>query len=83
MTLGGVAYDFVDPQSLDYRELLALSADGTNGKLIQSLQRIVADGRADDFLANKLPPFKLTKLFDAYMAHYGLNVPEAAGSPPS
>lgn len=73
--LGERVYELDDPESLDYRDLMAAfrALDGGDPEL--GIQVLVRQEDRDEFLANEIPTWKLQKLFEGYLKHFGLPSP--------
>lgn len=68
----GQRYLLVDPQEVDWQELI-LAINNT----YQFFTTIVPADNRDDFFAAKMPSWKMRALMDRYMQHYGLPDPKA------
>lgn len=79
VVLGGRPYNFLDPQDIDWQQLMQAMLDPM---LFFRLCLSEKDSKA--FLAQHLPAWKMTRLMDEYMRHFGLpSAPEADALPPS
>lgn len=84
VTLGGKQYELLNPQGMDYRELLAFMEEFKNGTPIGAVRVMVQPDDREAFFANRLPPFKLEALANGYVEHFNLgDLGEADASPPS
>lgn len=74
-TLNGHRFLMGDPQEIDYRDLLAVYRSANSGDFEEAMGRLLdGDGR-ETFFEQRVPTWKLAKLFDAYIKHYGLPSP--------
>lgn len=80
IVLGHKRYELVDAMNLDFRDLLASQRAAMRGEPEKALDFIVSDDDREPFFANKLPNWKLEKLFRAYNKHHGLPVPDEDGA---
>lgn len=69
-TLGGKVYQFIDAQEIDWRELI----EAMTGEL-HGFFRMTLGDQAEEFLDNKLATWKLRKLMDMYIEHFGIIEP--------
>lgn len=77
VVLGGKPYVFIDPEDIDWRDLL----DALNNPRVFFAKMLHAED-AEEFERNDLPGWKLNKLIGAYLEHYGIpSSPEARALP--
>lgn len=83
--IGGAEYTLQDPQELDYRDLMATFRAANSGDPELAIASLLDDEQREGFLDNTIPNWKLEKFFQAYLKHFGLNMPGKArnGSPSS
>ena len=79
VTLGGHIYEMIDPQSLDYRDLVDLMVAAGNGDIVVALGGMLPEDERDEFWENRIPAFKLNAMIEGYLAHYGIDL--NAGEP--
>jgi hypothetical protein len=78
VVLGGKPYVFLDPEDIDWRDLLHALKDPS-----VFFNLMLPADKSKAWAANKLPGWKLNALMDNYIQHYGLqSSPEAPASPP-
>jgi hypothetical protein len=80
VTVGGVSYDMVDPQSMDFRELIEILAAGNDGDIVKAITGLLGEADVESFWENRIPAFKLNALLEGYMEHYGFDLGEASAS---
>lgn len=82
--IGGRTYQAVDPEELDFRELLEFLEAFNKGNSIKAVYVMIPEEDQEAFFKNKLPPYKLEKMATSYIEHYGLQSSgEADASLPS
>lgn len=69
--IGGERANFSDPQELDWQELVTMNTEDPH----QFLRAVIAPDDQDKFFNAHMPAWKLNKLVEAYMAHYGMPMP--------
>lgn len=72
--VGGKSVTFRDPQDLDWQDVSELNADNP----VDFVHAVVAKDDADHFFSCEVPAWKLNKLFEAYLDHYGITQPGEA-----
>lgn len=75
VNVGGRRYELLATAQLDWRDYAALQTDKVPGI---SLQRLVKPEDRQAWDANKLPFFKLNKIFETYRLHYKMDDPGEA-----
>lgn len=79
ITVGGKQYTLTDPQEVEWETLLGMEFNPSG-----FLDVAVADEEREAFYAalNPLPAWKVRKLTNTYLAHFGMpSLPEAGGLP--
>lgn len=74
-TLDGDEYELLDPEGIDYRDLLAIFHAANAADYELAMKLLLPEGQREAFFDHSIPAWKLNKLFDRYMAHYGLSTP--------
>lgn len=73
--IGGRVYVFSDPQSVDWQDLITAF-----GNPVTFFRLVLAKEDHAEFFGTPLPVWKMNKLMDTYMEHYGLpSLPNAIG----
>jgi hypothetical protein len=66
--LGGEEFTFNDAQDVDWQELM----DALGGDLKNFFRLTLGQDKGEEFLAKKLPTWKMRKLMELYVDHHGL-----------
>ncbi len=74
--LGGDRFVCIDPQELDYRAFDKVEATDLEGQF-----RVLLGGSFDKFRAKKMPLWKVRRLSETIMEHYGMG--DSVASPTS
>lgn len=70
--VGGKTYTLSDPMEIDYQEYSQLTMTPAGER--RMLELVLGD-EVDDFMANKLPSWKVWKVFEDWQQHYGMPSP--------
>lgn len=75
--LGGRRYLMSDPKEVDWQDLISAMANP-----LMFFRLVLPPEDRSEFFTTKLATWKMDKLINAYLEHYGLpNLPNAAGLP--
>lgn len=70
-TVGGKDVRFADPSDLDWQDVASINAADPE----QFLSSVVHEDDSEHFFGESIPSWKLNKLLEAYLDHYGLAAP--------
>lgn len=75
--IGGRVYTFKDPQDVDWQDLLASMSNP-----VMFIRKVLPPEDHVAFFTTPLPNWKMSRLMEKYMEHFGLpSLPNAAGLP--
>ncbi len=69
--LGEKVYVFADAMDVDWQELMT----SLTGNMVHFFHLVMPNDEAKEFLAQKLPTWKMRKLMELYTEHHGLTDP--------
>lgn len=70
--LGGREYEMLDPQGMDYRDMLPILEATQKGDVKAALHGLLDEEDTEAFWENRIPAFKLNALCQGWLEHYGL-----------
>jgi hypothetical protein len=75
VSVGGRDYELPNPKDIDFRDLVDGMRAFNAGDPLPIVEVLVDEDDRAEFFENKLPMWKLEKMFEQYYKHFGLPSP--------